>query len=295
MTRFSSFAYWNSQQFKAALRVLFYPERPQNRVLLKYMDIGAFVLTIDDGREHLQLTDQEGWTSTIQCGMTIVMSIVMTQQSYFWEETYHYKCPFCECWNSLQGNKSWIDWWVSQGSVQLRGFYSLAWTLSQSCQRRVQVKRVDADIHETEIATIANNERDLILNLYLRQEVSDITGLLRCSSWPDCDHFKSSAGAYRQFMNCSFSTDHFDPLNSQKVCDAIPATAHSLLTLLLLSTTGTLNSQRVRNAIPSTAHSILSSFSLIKVFFRTWKAPPGDSYSKIWWLLWSSKISRSEL
>ena len=80
------------------------------------MDIGAYILTIDDGREHLQLTDQEGWASTIQCGMTIVMNIVMSQ----WFNRAIYKCPFCECWNSLKGNngKSSIDWWVFDGSLQ---------------------------------------------------------------------------------------------------------------------------------------------------------------------------------
>ena len=75
------------------------------------MDIGAFVLTINDDREHLQLTDQEGWANTIQSGMTIVMSAIMTQKVY--EETpTKYKCLFCNCWNSLKGNngKSMIHW-----------------------------------------------------------------------------------------------------------------------------------------------------------------------------------------
>jgi hypothetical protein len=60
-----------SLKFTAALRVLFYPERPENIILQKYMDIGAFVLTIDDGREHLQLANQEGWSRTIRGGMTL--------------------------------------------------------------------------------------------------------------------------------------------------------------------------------------------------------------------------------
>jgi len=108
-----------SQQFTAALRVLFYPERPENRVLQKYMDVGAFVLTIDDDREHLQLTDQEAWTSTIRGGMTIVMSIIMSQEVRETTPT-KYQCPFCDCWNKLLGNgKSSIDWWVFHGSVQL--------------------------------------------------------------------------------------------------------------------------------------------------------------------------------
>jgi len=77
------------------------------------MDLGAFVLTIDNGREHLELADQEGWTSTIQSGMTIVMSIIMTQVIYG-RAPRKCQCPFCDCWNSLKGNsgKSVIDWWV---------------------------------------------------------------------------------------------------------------------------------------------------------------------------------------
>jgi hypothetical protein len=110
----------NSQQLTAALRVLFLPpEGLENIVLLKYMDIGAFVLTIDNDREHLQLTDQEGWM-TIRSGMTIVMSIIMSQEVRERTPT-KYQCPFCDFWNKLEGNngKSSIDWWVFHGSVQL--------------------------------------------------------------------------------------------------------------------------------------------------------------------------------
>jgi len=106
-TWFSSFTYWNSQQFTAALRVLFLPERPQNMVLQKYMNIGAFVLTIDDGREHLPLRDQEGWMSMVRGGTTIVMSIIMSQEVRETTPT-RYQCPFCNCWNKLRGNRRLI-------------------------------------------------------------------------------------------------------------------------------------------------------------------------------------------
>ena len=83
------------------------------------MDIGAFFLTIDDGREHIQLTDQEGCTSTIRGGMTIVMSIIMRQEADNTTPT-KYQCLFGDCWNKLRRNngKSSIDWWVFHGSVQ---------------------------------------------------------------------------------------------------------------------------------------------------------------------------------
>jgi len=79
------------------------------------MDTGAFVLTIDDGREYLQLADEEEWTSTVQRGMTIIMSVIMTQLQEGHERSpTKYQCPFCDCWNSLKGNngKSSINWWV---------------------------------------------------------------------------------------------------------------------------------------------------------------------------------------
>jgi hypothetical protein len=85
------------------------------------MDIGAFVLSIDDGREHLQLTDQERWMSNVQCGITIVMSVIMTQEVSELTLT-KYQCPFCDCWNRLKvknNGKSSIDWWVFHGAVQL--------------------------------------------------------------------------------------------------------------------------------------------------------------------------------
>ena len=83
------------------------------------MDIGAFVLTIDDGGEHVQLTDQEVWTSTIRGGMTIVMSVIMTQQGDK-KTPKKYQCPFCDSWTKSKGNngKSSIDWWVLHGVVQ---------------------------------------------------------------------------------------------------------------------------------------------------------------------------------
>jgi hypothetical protein len=84
------------------------------------MDIGAFVLSIDDGREYHELTDQEGWISTIQGGITIVMSIIMTEKVYK-QTPKEYRCPFCDCWNTLKGNNgtSSIDWWVFCRSIHL--------------------------------------------------------------------------------------------------------------------------------------------------------------------------------
>jgi len=62
-------------------------------------------------KEYVQFTDQEGWTSTVQSGMTIVMSVVITQEAKETTAT-KYQCPFCDCLNSLKVNngKASIDW-----------------------------------------------------------------------------------------------------------------------------------------------------------------------------------------
>jgi len=98
------------EQFKKALRVLFDPDTPQDRILRKYMDIGAYVLAIDDGRQVLRVTDQEGWSNIVERDTTIVMSIIMTQQAH----RKKYQCPFCDVWNRIKENheQSSVDWWV---------------------------------------------------------------------------------------------------------------------------------------------------------------------------------------
>lgn len=78
------------------------------------MDIGAYVLTIEDGREYLELTDQEGWSNIIQCGTTVVMNVIMTQmtQEVYERSVTRCKCPFCNCRDGLKGNdgKSSVTW-----------------------------------------------------------------------------------------------------------------------------------------------------------------------------------------
>ena len=72
------------------------------------MNIGAYDLIIDDGREQRQLTNHEDWSNVIQHGTTIVMRVVMVQET----DEEKYKCPFCAFWNWQQegyGQFS-IDW-----------------------------------------------------------------------------------------------------------------------------------------------------------------------------------------
>jgi len=160
------------QQFDKALSILFEPEAPQDRVLRKYMDIGAYDLSIDDGKEQLQLTTQQAWSSIVQCGTTIVMSVVMAQRAYQKE----YKCPCCDCWNKLKENygQSRVDWCAFD-------FYLEPWfsyTVSRSCKRHLRVTRARQKFfqrvgtNEAETTPIPKCERDLICNIHLKRDVS---------------------------------------------------------------------------------------------------------------------------
>ena len=116
------------QQFNKALRILFEFKlgSPQDRLLVKYTNIGAYVLTIDDGREQRQLTNEEEWSSVVQRGTTIVMSAVMMVQQTDEktdEKKLEYKCPFCAFWNwQEEGNGQLIDWWDLTLSSNYHGF-----------------------------------------------------------------------------------------------------------------------------------------------------------------------------
>ena len=102
------------QQFNKALRILFELGSPQDRLLVKYTNIGAYDLTIDDGKEQRQITNQEEWSNVVQRGTTIVMSVVMVQETC----EKKYKCPFCAFWNwQDEGSGQSIGWWGFNSSL----------------------------------------------------------------------------------------------------------------------------------------------------------------------------------
>ena len=103
------------QQFNKALRILFELGSPQDRLLVKYTNIGAYDLTIDDGKEQRQITNQEEWSNVVQRGTTIVMSVVMVQETC----EKKYKCPFCAFWNWQDegSGQSSIGWWGFNSSL----------------------------------------------------------------------------------------------------------------------------------------------------------------------------------
>ncbi|KIM35191.1 hypothetical protein M413DRAFT_14710 [Hebeloma cylindrosporum] len=144
------------EQLSKALRVLFEPATPQDRVLHKYMDCGAYDLTVDDGKaNNLPLTEdlEEEWSSVIQSGTTIVMSVVMVQQTY----RRKYRCPFCEIWNPP----------VEESSIDCH-----------SCKRRFQVTVSNLNATGTNItlaalemdSNVPRHERDLIRNIHLKRD-----------------------------------------------------------------------------------------------------------------------------
>jgi ribosomal protein L37AE/L43A len=139
-------------QFNKALRILFELGSPQDRLLVKYTNIGAYDLTIDDGREQRQLTNQEEWSNAVQRGTTIVMRVVMVQQT----NEKKYKCPFCAFWN-----------WQEEGNGQLIDCCS--------CKRCFHITTGDLntagtnDAVETVLA-VPDHERDLISNVHLKED-----------------------------------------------------------------------------------------------------------------------------
>ncbi|KAF8147889.1 hypothetical protein B0H34DRAFT_738642 [Crassisporium funariophilum] len=145
------------QQFHDALRVLFKQGTPEDKVLHRYMDIGAYILSIDDGDEGIQLMSPDIWSNVVQHGTTVTMSIVMRQE--FVERKY--KCPFCIKWNALRG----------QSSIDCR-----------SCNRRFKVISAGKEIAKLQTATVPYQERNLIRNVHLEQ-YPKTSGILFDHNW----------------------------------------------------------------------------------------------------------------
>ena len=89
-------------------------------------------MAIYNGRQTLEITDQDAWSS-IECDMTIFMNIVLLRSSHKdWRE-----CPVCGTRNYPRDNsgKLVVDWYVimllNDDTVHLS-------TDSWSCDRRVQ-------------------------------------------------------------------------------------------------------------------------------------------------------------
>lgn len=160
------------EQLNRALKVLFEPVTPQDRVLVKYMDIGAYDLCIDDGKEERHLTKRDNfkWSSIVQHGTTIVMSAVMAHIV----DSERYNCPFCDSWNEVTKD-------LGRASINCdscnRPFQS---TMTQRPRPKIRTK-------ETRITTVADHERDLIRNIHLEQfkpfsspDILDVEWCLTC-------------------------------------------------------------------------------------------------------------------
>ena len=88
---------------------------PQDRVLQKYVDTGAYVLFIENGTgKYHPLTDQVQWSSIVKPGVTIVMSIIMIQAARV-----EFQCPFCDSWSPKENNVVSVNWWAFCCSLSL--------------------------------------------------------------------------------------------------------------------------------------------------------------------------------
>ena len=89
--------------------MLFQPSSVQGKKLRQYVDLGVYELAVYDGRETLEIANQDVWSS-IECGMTIFMNIALIRSSYVdWR-----KCPVCHTNNYCRDNtgKFALDWYV---------------------------------------------------------------------------------------------------------------------------------------------------------------------------------------
>ena len=92
--------------------MLFQPSSVQGKKLRRYIDQGVYELAIYDGRETLEIADQDVWSS-IECGMTIFMSITLLRSAHKdWRE-----CPVCHLRSRLRDSseKFIIHWYVMIG------------------------------------------------------------------------------------------------------------------------------------------------------------------------------------
>ena len=89
------------------------------------MNIGAYDLIIDDYREQRQITNQEEWSSVVQRGTTIVMRVVMVQQT----DEKKYKCPFCESWKKIVMGSAGLTGGALTLPFNYHGFLMKAYTV----------------------------------------------------------------------------------------------------------------------------------------------------------------------
>ena len=158
----------NIQQFNETLRVLFQPSSIQSTLLRRYVDLGAYELAIDNGKQTVEITDQNAW-SRIECGMTIVMNITVVRMAYKdWR-----KCPVCRARNYPRDNseKFTIDWY---NMMLLIDDVHLS-VDSSNCHRRLQGDHsIENSINGTEVADDYEKDFEFIRNIRIYRRVGSL-------------------------------------------------------------------------------------------------------------------------
>ena len=127
-------------------------------------------MTIYNGRETLEITDQDAWSS-IECDTTIFMNVVLLGSSdKDWRE-----CPVCRTRYYPRDNsgKFAFDWYVLM--LQIDNAVRLS-TDSWSCDRRLQSEHnINTSTDSTQTAMIYKEDFELIRNMRIYKDVGSLT------------------------------------------------------------------------------------------------------------------------
>lgn len=106
-----------TQQLKAVLKLRFSNKKTmQERALLYFMDRGAYDLCIDQGNQVDPVIDENGFEEVRRPGTTMLMRVVVIQETSKRSSREKIACPACEHINTNSADSSGfpIDWCVSQ-------------------------------------------------------------------------------------------------------------------------------------------------------------------------------------
>ena len=129
---------------------------------------GAYELAIYNGRETLEITDQNVW-SRIECNMTIFMNIVL-----LWSSDNNWRrCPACHTSHCPRDNsgKFIVDWYISMLLIDDAVHLSAD---SWNCDRRLQSgNNINDSLYRAQVV----NEKDLelICNIHIYKRVASLT------------------------------------------------------------------------------------------------------------------------
>ena len=150
--------------------MLFQPSSVQGTGLRQYVDLGAYELAINNGRETLEITDQNAW-SRIESDMTIFMNIAVVRLP----SKDCRQCPVCHARNYPRDNseKFIIDWYNMMMLLidDLSTYSADSW----NCDRRLQSEySICNSINGTQVAG-DYKDFELIRNIRIYRQVGFLT------------------------------------------------------------------------------------------------------------------------